>query len=626
MTHASRQIHRLFTLAAEAGRAARLLLPGLLVCPALAQPLDFRESAAGAGLVHTFSPAAGYPGAHDQMVGGVTAADFNNDGWPDLYALGGGNQPDRLFLNRGPGQPGLFEEADPDAWNLPAPHRGAALAAGDVNRDGLIDLYIVSYGPVPAPASNAAHMLLLNRGGRFENAAAQAGVDRLAPAVDGMSPTLGDIDNDGDLDLFVCAWFPNSNANRLFINTGTGPGGIPVFTDATDAMGPDLSPLRGFTARMIDLTGNRLPDLLINGDFGTSRLLINLGLGPDGLPRFTDATIPAGITEDTNAMGLDIADADNDGDPDWFISNIYSDLSGETNTLYLNHGLDPATGIPFFVDAADQAGVADAGWAWGAVFADFDHDTDLDLAVTGGWFQHPPTPSRLFRNDGVNDGVPRFTEHAAEAGLGFTGLGRTIATLDADRDGDLDIILSATNTPLRFFRNDGPASPAATTPGCNWLTVTLDTAPNPCVAPNGRHARIRVETPGPAGTIITQSRILDFGPTFLGHPQPIAHFGLADHDEATRVRIDLPDGSTRVLDHVPANQHLAVTLYHPADFNRDGLFTPADLPLFAAGFLAGDSAADLNNDGLLDLADIVRFARALGGSPCAPPPSASAFP
>lgn len=268
-----------------------------------AQQAAFTECATDIGCAHTFAPAPGYPGTHDQMAGGLCVGDFDADGWPDIFAIGGGNQPDRLFINN---QDGTFIDRAAD-WGVADLHRGCSVSAGDVNRDGRTDLYIVSFGPIDTPATNAGNRLLLNRvgpdGPYFEEVAQAAGVRTFATGADGMSTALGDIDNDGDLDLMTSAWFVNTAGNRLFINTGNDPDGIPKFIDATDAMGVDLTGTRGYTPRMIDLTGDRLPDLLLTADFETSRLLINEGLGPDGLPASATRPRPPGSRSTATGWG-----------------------------------------------------------------------------------------------------------------------------------------------------------------------------------------------------------------------------------------------------------------------------------------------------------------------------------
>jgi hypothetical protein len=588
-------------------RVAVVLTAALASC-CLAQAPTFVECAGPIGCAHTFAPAPGYPGTHDQMAGGLTVGDFNADGWPDIFALGGGLQPDRLFINR---QDGSFADEAP-SWGLGDLHRGVSASAGDVNGDGRVDLYLVSYGPAGQPASNAANRLLLNRlgpeGPFFEDAALVAGVRTFATGPDGMGSVLGDIDSDGDLDLFVCSWFANTEGNRLFINQGNDADGVPRFVDATPSMDVDLIGTRGYTPRMVDLSGDRLPDLLLTADFGTSRLLINEGPGPDGLPRFRDETLAAGITEDQNGMGAAIGDPDNDGDLDWFMTNIYYQFANATNTLYLNAGLDEKTGAPVFLEEATAAGVFNNGWGWGAVFGDFDNDGDEDLAATGGWFQYPGVPAKLWRNNGTVLGVPRFTDVASSAGVQFQGLGRTLVTLDFDRDGDLDLAMSAKDSALRIWRNQtGEAAGDAN----HWVQFTLDASAHPCLVPDGRHAIIEVEADG-----VTHTRLLDGGPTYLGNPELLAHVGLGAATVIDHARVRWADGSFTDLGSPAIDTRHLVRAFHPADLTRDGVFDLTDLQAFVQAFLSGDPAADFTGDGVLDLADLVPFTHALTGSPC----------
>lgn len=577
---------------------------GLPAGMSAAQPALFTECAIPIGCTHTFAPAPGYPGTHDQMAGGLCVGDFDADGWPDIFALGGGTQPDRLFMNN---RDGSFTDRAAD-WGVATFHRGMSAIAGDVNRDGRTDLYLVSFGPPESPATNAGNRLLLNRDGVdgpfFEDAALAAGVSTFSPGADGMGSVLGDIDNDGDLDLFVCSWFQNNTGNRLFINRGNDAEGVPLFTDATASMGVDLSTLRGFTPRMVDVTGDRLPDLLITADFGTSRLLINEGPGPDQLPRFRDETASAGITFDHNGMGAAIGDPDNDGDLDWFMTNIFFEFANATNTLYLNQGIDPGTGAPVFTEEATPAGVFTNGWGWGTIFGDFDNDGDEDLAATGGWFQYPGVPARLWQNNGTVLGVPRFTDTASASGMQFQGLGRTLVTLDFDHDGDLDLAMSAKDSPLRVWRNE-------TAGADHWIQFELDSSAHPCLPPEGRHAVVEVEAGG-----VTHVRALDGGPSYLGNPELLAHVGIGSNATIDAARVVWPDGSLTDLGSPAIDTRHVVAAFHPADIVRDGVFDLADLQAFVTAFLAGDLVVDMTGDGVLDLADLVPFVHALTGSPC----------
>ena len=573
-----------------------------LVVPCMvasAQPtaMRFTECSADVGCVHQLS-FSDYPGELFRMVGGLTVGDFNADGWPDVFALGGGGAADSLLINVG----GAFEDQS-EAWGLAGLHRGASASVGDVNADGLVDLFVVGYGDLAAGPSVLGSKLYLNRGGWFEDVAAAASVQRICNVVDGMSSVFADVDLDGDLDLFVCSWITAAQKNRLFINTGVDANGIPSFVDATPSMGVDISRSNGFTPRFADLNGDLYPELLLTADFGTCRLLVNRGPGEDGLPRFEEVTDAAGVVNDTNGMGSAIGDIDNDGDLDWFITNIYNAISGTTNTLYLNTGLNEALDAPDFRQSATAAGVHNAGWGWGTVLGDYDHDGDLDLAATGGWFTYPLTPARLYENLGVSDGLPRFRDVASTARFNYSGLGRTLATLDYDRDGDLDLVMASSSSPIRLFRNDVAAASHA-------VMFDLDTTLHPCLPPNGRHARIEIDAGGS-----TQMRVLDGGPTFLGQSEMVVHFGIGAADHVDEIRVLWPDGTRQRFGSVPSGTRTTLTARHPADMNHDGAFDIADVPPFLAAFSAGTSDADLDGNGRHELGDVVRFLNALG-NPC----------
>jgi hypothetical protein len=217
-------------------------------------------------------------------------------------------------------------------------------------------------------------------------------------------------------------------------------------------------------------------------------------------------------------------------------------------------------------------------------------------------------PARLWENRGTVLGVPRFVDIASDAGLQFQGLGRTLVTLDFDRDGDLDLAMSAKDTPLLIWRNEtGDGAGDANT----WVQFTVDSMPHPCLAPGGRHAVVTVEAGG-----VTHTRVLDGGPTYLGNSEMLAHFGLGGASSIDGARVIWPDGRVTDLGSPAVNTRHTVEAFHPADIVQDGVFDLADLQAFVPAFLAGDPVADLTGDGVLDLADLVPFVHALTGSPC----------
>jgi len=165
----------------------------------------------------------------NMMISGAAAGDYNRDGWVDLFVLGGGATADALFINQ---QNGTFVD-ESERWGVDANHRGSGVAAGDYDGDGWLDLYITSHG-FAAEASVGLHWLYRNvNGSGFVDMAESAGVRQTSPtAADGFGATFGDYDLDGDLDLFVAGWRPDRLGNRLFQNRGNG-----TFRDVTDHAG-----------------------------------------------------------------------------------------------------------------------------------------------------------------------------------------------------------------------------------------------------------------------------------------------------------------------------------------------------------------------------------------------------
>ncbi len=565
---------------------------------------SFVDVAPETGLLSIFDPADGYPGIHWHMAGGGAVADFNNDGWPDVFLPAGGSAPDRLFINQGPGEGGgvTFQE-QAALWGCALAHRSGGCAVGDVNRDGYVDLLVVSMGNTPGPAAISSNVLYLNNGPdengdwSFTDASASSGVTSVHDTLDGMGAAFGDYDLDGDLDLALCHWYDVPGSVRLLTNDGTG-----AFNE-TITLAPHADrEINGFQPRFADLNGDRYPELIVTGDFDTSAVWFNGGPDESGAITFDLRTDEAGLGLDCNAMGSALADFNNDLLLDWYITNIFNDFGGTCgNTLYLCQGFNE-NNTPVFAEVGEQRGVREGGWGWGTVPLDLDHDGDLDLAATGGWFTWQPVPSRLY----VNDGGANFTDQAAAADTDFVGNGRGYVSLDYDNDGDLDLLLIANESAARLYENRTPEA------GTNhWLRVDVTTITNPCLAPGGFGTRVYVTAGG-----ITQLRHIDGAESYLSVGQRTAHVGLADAAVVDRVEVHFADGTIAVRTGVASDQVLEIAAYHPADLNRDGGFSLDDVDPFVAAFLAADAAADLNADGVLNFDDIDALVAALSGNAC----------
>ncbi|MEZ4866226.1 MAG: CRTAC1 family protein [Caldilineaceae bacterium] len=464
----------------------------------------------------------------NMMISGAAAGDFNNDGWQDLFVLGGGATADALYINQ---QDGSFRE-EGAAWGLADHQRGSGAAVGDYNNDGWLDIFVTSHG-ITETASIGHHRLYRNNhDGSFTDVAQAAGVNQSSPTMpDGFGASFGDYDLDGDLDLFVTGWQQGSKGNRLFRNNGNG-----TFSDVTNSSGAFNSGLRGFSPCFADMNGDRYPELLVAGDFSTTKYFVNNGNGS-----FTDQSVTAGVAIPIYGMGSTVADLNNDGRLDWYVTSIYhATFGGEGNRLFINQGNDQ------FVESAAAAGTDNGRWGWGTAAVDLNHDGWVDIAETNGWpleAQFRDQPARLWMNQG-ND---HFSEEAAAAGLDHNLDGRGLLAFDYDNDGDEDIVITSNNGRLYLFRNEITGSDA------HWLRIFLDTSQRADLAPNGIGARVQVSIGGNSYV-----RTIQACANYLSQSELSAHFGLGSASVADEVRVEWPNGEVTTLTNIDLNQTLTI--------------------------------------------------------------------
>jgi hypothetical protein len=514
--------------------------------------------AAGEG--QRFSDAAGSAGIRFQhrdggsgrkymvetMGSGVCWFDADGDGRPDLYFPNGqplpghdgrGDFSSRLFRNRGDGS---FEDATRRA-GVGEPGYAMGCAAGDIDGDGDLDLFVSAFGP---------DRLYVNRGGGvFEDGASAWGLGDPRWAA---SAAFADYDRDGDLDLYVTHYvaFTLENhkycgerrpgyqaychpdeydgvADTLYRNEGG------RFADVTRQAGVHNPAGKGLGVVWSDFDDDGDPDLYVANDRTANFLYRNNGDGT-----FTDVGVEAGVAfgEDGQAqagMGTDAGDYDGDGDFDLVVTNL--DL--ENNNLYRNN----ADGT--FSDMAYAAGVGEPSYlkvGFGADLLDYDNDGDLDFVVVNGHIidnihlyrdrlTHAQTPLVM-----ENVGRGRFADRTASLGpdLQTPKVSRGLAAADYDADGDLDLAVSRCNQEASLYRNDGGSRQ-------RWIQLDLRSA-----GPNRFAVGARVEVR--AGER-RQAEEVRAGNSYLSQGDRILHFGLGEAERAEEVRVRWPSGRLQTL-------------------------------------------------------------------------------
>ncbi len=369
-------------------------------------------------------------GGHADDEYGVAMADFNGDDKIDIYAVCIFN-PDRLYINHMDSARQAFpapvfkDEAVirgatgfSKNLNLTMPselHLG--VAAGDIDNDGDQDIYLCSL--------NGKNKLLINDGnGYFRDVS-----DQKERACDDLkrsnTAALADVDVDGDLDLFVTS---ENGTNKLYLNNGTGH-----FKDITSPAG--LSTVNGgMCSSFADINDDGLPDLCVT--FWLSKNKIYLNESRAGHVKFRDITPLTDLSkaEPARSNAVVFADVNNDGYPDLFIANRNS-----PNKLYLNEGKG------LFKDVSNSYFADKTFLSNGAVFADFDLDgyQDLYLANVG--------ENILFKNVGGKYFIDATEGFEAELSGYCTGC----VTGDIDNDGDVDLYVAnyINGNSLLFINN-----------------------------------------------------------------------------------------------------------------------------------------------------------------------------
>jgi len=362
----------------------------------------------------------------------INLADVDNDGDLDLIA-GNANQPNRLYLNDGHGV--LGDDLGGTAGSNIGSDSQATLSTslGDVDNDGDLDLIVGNY--------EQANRLYLNDGnGVFGDGLGGNTGSNIGPATHRTRDTiLGDVDGDGDLDL-ITAHSEANGVNRLYLNDGHGVFGDGLGGSTGSDIGTDN--YDSYAASLGDVDGDGDLDLVVGNPNQPNRLYLNNGSGVfgDGLGGTTGSDIS---TDSHTTFSIYLGDVDNDGDLDLIVGNY-----NQVNRLYLNDGngvfgdgLGGTTGSDISTDTHPTRDIN---------LGDVDNDNDLDLVVG-----NDGQVNRLYLNNGhgvFGDGLGGTTgsEISSDSHNTYdTSLG------DVDGDGNLDLVVGNNSQVNRLYLNNG---------------------------------------------------------------------------------------------------------------------------------------------------------------------------
>ena len=489
---------------------------------------------------------------------GAAFFDYDADGDPDLYFVNGAPLPgyvsqeiptNCLYRNNGDG---TFTDVTEKA-GVGDTGYGHGCAVGDYNNDGKLDLYVTNY---------ATNRLYRNNGNStFTEVAESAGVTEPRWST---SCAFADYDRDGNLDLYVVNYIVfdidenpwcglrekgiraycepdnfTAQSDTLYRNNGDG-----TFTDVTKTAGIYNTTGKGLGVVWADYNNDGAADIYVANDSTENLFYRNNG---DGTFEEVGFMVGVALSENgaaENGMGTTFGDWNNDG---WFDLTV-TNYAQQTNTLYHND----ADG--FFTDATATTKTAQRTYpylGWATAFIDYDNDGYQDLFVANGHLHENLAElgqegtygqrNLLFRNN--SNGT--FTEISETLGPGMklADVSRGATFADYDLDGDIDIVVTNSNTAPRLLRNDGGNRK-------NWLQIRL-TATNGSTDAIG--ARVKITTGK-----LTQTREVRSGDGYLSQQDLTLHFGIGDSEQVDSIEVQWQTGAKQLIGSVPANQVLSL--------------------------------------------------------------------
>ncbi|UOA10635.1 FG-GAP-like repeat-containing protein [Methylobacter sp. S3L5C] len=504
-------------------------------------------------------------GIDDSLGSGACAADFNNDGWIDLFLVNGSGhtryygqqywwqsfQGNALFLNES-GQG--FREAT-SASGLHKKIWGMGCLTGDFDNDGDADLLVTG---------KESRLLYKNKGdGTFTDITMESG---LTSQFWSTSAAAADFNGDGLLDIYIGNFvdfkkgqktfeansqftgdkkntFDSSlyaaQPNQLYLNLG----GL-KFKEIAAQAGVINSDGRTLDVSCQDINGDALPDLLVTNDRGTGSNMAYLN--SDG-KHFEPGGQALGLRSALGNRGISSGDLDNDG----YIDFVLASTPGESTVALIQESavVGKNTSLAHYKDHAREMGLGGNQFlnlsAWTSIVQDFNNDGFNDVFIAAGQLEPDPDAAKVSQGQPkqllLNTGSGYFTDVTASAGIALQDMqsARGSVSADFDNDGDVDLYIAHNNDLGQYLVNESPKK--------HWLGLKLTgTKSNR----DGVGAVVQLTTANGK-----QIRSVVSGEGFLSDGDKRIIFGLGDEDKIDQLIINWPSGRKQTVKSISVDRY-----------------------------------------------------------------------
>jgi len=524
---------------------------------------------------------------------GVAIGDLNNDGYPDIY-FGGNQVGDKLYVNKGNLN---FEDISKKSKISQSPGWTWGITMADVNSDGYLDIYVCRNGESMNPNDRKNKLFINNKDLTFTESASEYGI-----ADKGFSSqaVFFDMDNDGDLDMYLVNQIPDSRLFKRYKNIPKkryqlykdkvykNDGG--KFTEVSEDIGLGDGYTYGLSVSASDLNNDGWTDLFISNDYDEPDFLYyNNGDGT-----FKNVILDKIKHISRFSMGTDTGDINNDGAIDLLTLDMAAEdhYRSKTNMRSMNaqefkemidkgdhhqymfNTLQLNNGSGEFSDIANIAGISKTDWSWAGLLVDLDNDGFKDIVISNGvkkdvrnndfltglyeklktdsqdFFDMSklapsnPLPNYIYKNKNGYE----FENVTKKWGFDMPSFSHGLSYADLDNDGDLDIVSNNMETEASIYKNN--------TNG-NYLKVELEGSPKNTFGYGTKviiyhNNKIQIEE-----NTVTRG--------YFSSKEPKLFFGLGKEKIIDSMRVIWPDNKTLTYNDIDVNKTIRVKYSKASD-------------------------------------------------------------